>query len=104
MLQFDEKLEATMSLAENGLALANDVLEALRMTPVVRIDFSKVDRVTPSFANAMMMTILAVHPLDELRKRLVLENRNETVLRVINESVRRYQQGIRLSSQRSAIA
>jgi hypothetical protein len=87
------RLEPILNRANAGLALAHQVLDALAWADAVTLDFSTVDRMTPSFANAFMMTILEA--LEDSRERVLLLHRNEQVIRVMEESARRFDCGLR---------
>jgi hypothetical protein len=59
-------------------------------------------RMTPSFANALTMTLQEEFPNGEFRSRVTFSNANDTVMRAINDSIGRYDRGIRLSTQLKA--
>jgi len=93
-----------MNSATAGLELARDVLCCLRSDESVLIDLEAVERVTPSFANALIMTLLAEIPRVELAARAPIVNASPSVAQSLAESARRYEAGIRLSSQRAISA
>ncbi len=94
------RLESILNRASAGLALAHQVLDALAFGEVVTLDFSAVDRMTPSFANAFMMTIKEAP--ENLSQRIIMLHRNEQVIHALEESSRRFDQGLRLSIQQPA--
>jgi len=93
-----------LNTAPSGLNLAAEVASLLSQTESVRVDFSLVERATPSFANAFMMTLLHQFNRDFLRNNIEFSNTRPAVAAAINASIRRYESGVRLSSQRTAIA
>ncbi len=86
--------------ATDGMSLARAVLRALDAGQPVRIDFAGVEIMTPSFANAFVMLLLERYEVPQLRERCEFLNRTDHVVMAMNRSVERYQQGIRLSTQR----
>lgn len=86
--------------ATEGMSLAAAVLRALDAGQPVRIDFSSVEIMTPSFANAFVMLLLERYEVPQLRERCEFLNRTDHVVMAMNRSVERYQQGIRLTTQR----
>ena len=84
----------------DGANLAATVLRALDDGETVRIDFSGVEIMTPSFANAFVMLLLERHEVPQLRERCEFLNRSDHVVCAMNRSVERYRQGIRLTTQR----
>ena len=95
------KLVGTLSRAIHGLQLAEDVLRALREVETISIDFADVHRMTPSFANAFIMTLLEQLSIDEAKRRVSFLDLHENVAASINQSIHRYRKGIRLSTQRN---
>lgn len=93
------KLESSLNSAGAGADLARAVLSCA--DPVLVLDFSDVQVITPSFANAFIMTLLAECSVEELRARLSMTNRSNSVIEALNTAVVRYQRGIRLSGQRA---
>lgn len=96
------KLRGTLSRATHGLELAEDVLRFLREAETISIDFAEVHRMTPSFANAFIMTLLDQLPIEEAERRVRMLDLHENVAASINQSIHRYRQGIRLSTQRKS--
>ena len=88
--------------AGNGEILATAILAALDRDESVRVDFAQVEMMTPSYANAMVMTLLDRFTVAELKTRCELANRSAVVIAAMNTAVRRYLGGIRLSTQRHA--
>lgn len=95
-------LEPNLNTSETAIQLANAVLEAVHAGEVVRLDFADVQVMTPSFANALVMTLLATTSIDDLRSKCDMANRSSHVIENMNLAVKRFQAGIRLSSQRTA--
>ncbi|MCC5785611.1 MAG: STAS-like domain-containing protein [Phycisphaerales bacterium] len=84
----------------DGANLAATVLRALDDGETVCIEFSGVEIMTPSFANAFVMLLLERYEVPQLRERCEFLNRSDHVVCAMNRSVERYQQGIRLTTQR----
>lgn len=93
-----------LNAAPYGLELARSVSILLSRGESVRVDFSLVERATPSFANAFMMTLLHQFERDILRSNIHFTHARPTVIEALNASIRRYDSGIRLSSQRTSQA
>ena len=87
-----------LNSASRGLALAADVAARLQHVDAVEIDVRAVVRVTPSFANAFVMTVLAEFP-DALSRRVRFVNAEAFVELAFRQAADRYARGIRLSSQ-----
>lgn len=81
---------------------ARDLL-ALLSSPeaIVEIDLRDVSRMTPSFANTLVMRLLAVLPKADLRTRCVFLDPPAHVAAALRTAVERYEAGIRLSDQPS---
>jgi hypothetical protein len=92
------QLDRVLNRASAGLELAKSVLDHLAAHESVELDFSPVDRITPSFANAFVMTILAAND-SRLPENLFLLNRNDLVEKEISLSISAYSRGLRLSTQ-----
>lgn len=93
-----------LNTAPSGLNLAAEVASLLSRAESVSVDFSLVERATPSFANAFMMTLLHQFDREVLRSNVHIENARPCVMAALNTSIRRYDSGILLSSQRPSIA
>ena len=94
------RLSSSLASAENGQELAHGILRALQFSSEpVTLDFADVQLLTPSFANAMVMTLLARLTLDELRSRCLMVNRQAFVVESLSSAARRFADGIRLSNQ-----
>ncbi len=91
--------ESALRSAGDGLERAKAVSAILDQGLSVRIDFAAVEIMTPSFANAFVMTLLERYPIERLRSGCEFLNRSEVVIESMNRAVTRYQNGIRLSSQ-----
>lgn len=85
--------------ATDGAQLAQEILSALANHEYVFIDFASVEVMTPSFANTLMMRLLAAYSVEELQAKCALANRSEHVAASMNRSIERFKKGIRLSSQ-----
>lgn len=96
-------LEPVLNSASAGLELATRILESARDGSTVALDFIQVERMTPSYANALVMTLLHAHSLQWLRENVILVHRDERITRAMNDSVKRYENGIRLNNQRDAV-
>lgn len=92
-------LDRLLTSAAKGQELAEYVTMCLEHSEMVTLDFGGVEVITPSFANAFVMTLLHRMPLEEVRRRCVMVNRAEWVAARISDAARRYQSGVRLSSQ-----
>lgn len=87
-----------LNSASSGLALAADVAARLQRVDTVEIDMRSVVRVTPSFANAFVMTLLAAFS-DAFPHRVRPLNAQDFVELAFRQAADRYARGIRLSSQ-----
>lgn len=96
------QLEGVLNSAQEGLRLAETVAVQLRDRRTVALDFASVDRATPSFANAFVMTLLGEFTPDYLRERCLMLNCAPHVGAQFAKSVQRYRDGIRLSNQAPA--
>ncbi len=88
-----------LNSASRGAELAHAVLEQVALNGTVEIDASEVIRVTPSFANAFVMTVLDRMP-DALACGKVRLVASDFVRAAFVASEDRFARGIRLSSQR----
>jgi hypothetical protein len=101
-MNIEIKLEPVLNRAQRGLALARTILEHLSQNREVTVDFSDVESITPSFSNALVMTLLHERSLDEIREHVHMVNRTPLVAQSINNSAKWYQQGLRLTTQQAA--
>jgi len=90
---------AIMNSATDGLLLARRVMTEIEHPDPVQLDLQAVDRMTPSFANAFMMTLLNQLDRETLKRQLQVSNAKPWVAEAINASIRRFEAGIRLSTQ-----
>lgn len=88
-----------LNSAREGLELAQDVLSRLQTDSAVVLDFAATERMTPSYANAFIMTLMAEMSSEQLKERLVLQNLSPAIIARINRSIERYKNGVRLSNQ-----
>lgn len=98
------KLQGVLNSATSGCALAAEVLHALAELKEVRVDFAEVLRVTPSFANAFVMRVLATVPDAFSANRCAIEHASVHVAAAIWASQDRFARGIRLSDQMPRVA
>lgn len=95
---------SAMRSAQMGEDIAVEILDAIDQNQQVELDFRAVEIMTPSFANALIMTLLSRHSLDDLRRKCLFQNRSSTVISMMNRAVTRYSNGIRLTAQPSVSA
>ena len=96
---------ALLHSAEAGCRLADDLVSMLNSSSdTLEIDLSRVDRMTPSFANALVMTLLHAVSREIIRERVRFVNAQPIVIAAINSSIRRFDSGIRLSTQLTGVA
>lgn len=95
---------AAQNSAANGVATAQIVLSHIREGKNVALEFSDVERMTASFANALVMTLLESMGEDGLDKKIELINAAPIVAGEWQKAVERYQRGVRLSTQRHGAA
>ncbi len=88
-----------LNSATSGYDLALSVLECLRRDDSVEIDARLVTRVTPSFANSLVMSVLDEFP-EAFSSRRCLIVADPHVLASFEASMSRFARGIRLSTQR----
>lgn len=93
------RLDSSLTSATRGQELAEHVILCLDCYKSVELDFSQVQVMTPSFANAFVMTLLHRVPLETVRQRCIMVNRPAWVASAVNQAAQRYLSGIRLSSQ-----
>lgn len=87
-----------------GLALAQLVVAALKAGEHVQIDLALADRMTPSYANALVMTILEAVGEEGFRLRVVHRATSPMVSEAWAKAVERYKRGIRLTTQQTDAA
>jgi hypothetical protein len=97
------QLEPVCNSAASGLDVAREISKLLAENREVCLNAQEVERMTPSFANAMVMTVLAEYPQEDFASRVLLDTSNQFVLQQVVAAVSRYNRGIRLSSQRPAM-
>jgi hypothetical protein len=96
--------EQSLNTVAAGLSLAQHTVSALRNGEDVRIDLCAAERMTPSFANALVMTILMAVGEREFSDRVRLSASSGLVLEAWAKAVERYRRGIRLSTQQPGAA
>jgi hypothetical protein len=89
----------SLNTVSTGLKLAETALCAIRNGHRVEIDFAEVSRITPSCANALVMTMLGGMSGEAFASSISICNAAVIVAESWNEAVQRYHRGIRLSSQ-----
>lgn len=98
------KLQGVLNSATSGSALADEVLRALGELNEVRVDVAGALRVTPSFANAFVMRVLAASPDAFRANKCIIEHASPHVAAAFEASRDRYARGIRLSDQLPHVA
>jgi hypothetical protein len=94
----------TQNTVSAGLDLARRVVTALTAGHTVQLDLQSVERLTPSFANALVMTILEGVGPDTFSSRLRVRFGSEFVEDGWRKAVERYERGVRLTTQREGAA
>ncbi len=87
-----------------GISLAEKILSIVQSDGQISLDFAQVERMTASFTNALVMTLLEALGGDELDERVLRESAANGVLAEWQRAVDRYGRGIRLSTQRPGAA
>ena len=92
---------SALNSATDGLKYAEDVVAQLRISDEpIHVSFADIDRVTPSFANAFVMTLMEQLGLDRMKTHVRVVDAAPHIVATLAKSVQRYQSGIRLSTQR----
>lgn len=86
--------------AAAGVEHAAAALAALARGGRVQLDATDADRMTPSFANALVMSILDAIGQSDFERRVELVGGPENLRENWDKAVERYGRGIRLSTQR----
>lgn len=89
----------SLRAAANAEDMAAQILRAIRDGHQVRVHLASVEIMTPSFANTLIMTLLASVPLDQLRCACEFVDRTPSVVETMNRAAERYLRGVRLSAQ-----
>lgn len=84
--------------ASEGATVARDVLDRLDSFARVAVDCGKPSRMTPSFANGLIFTLMESLPPDALKSRVGIFNANASVRESLREAVLRYRRGVRFNS------
>lgn len=87
-----------------GITVAHAAVAALQAGATVRIDMTQAERMTPSFANALVMTILDAVGSATFNARVCPVFSTPAVQEAWNKAVERYNRGLRLSNQQSGAA
>lgn len=87
ILLFDE-FNAFLTRAQPAMDLSARVLRESAREPVV-LDFSGVVQMSPSFTNALFFNLLHQMSVDELRRRVSVENAAPYLVDAINTSIAR---------------
>lgn len=96
-------LNRVLTSASNGLRTAEEVLRLLRENDQVIVNLRAVESMTPSFANAFLMTLLETLG-SSIGSRVVLSNAPPRIADILTRSEKWYNSGIKLSTQRTATA
>lgn len=99
MKELTIELDRILSSASEGIRLADDVIEQLRSHDRVHLDFAFVQFMTPSFTNALVMSLLHVLSADDFAARVEFDNTSERIEASLQRSQQRFEAGIRLSGQ-----
>jgi hypothetical protein len=94
----------SLNSAGEGLVLAHDVVVAVQSGRTVELNASGVERMTPSYANVLVMTLMEQLGTDLFRSKVRLINADEFVIESWDKAADRYARGIRLSTQRPSSA
>jgi hypothetical protein len=95
---------ATLNTVPAALELAKRVIAQLRSGENVHLDLEPVERLTPSVANALVMTILDEVGRAEFDAMISVAFGSELASESWTKAVQRYERGIRLSTQRQGAA
>lgn len=93
------QLEPVLNSATEGLLCAERVLSLLSPGDPVCFTWEKVERITPSYANALVFTVAERVGLERAERLFGESKRFEPAAESIRVSIDRYRRGIRLSSQ-----
>lgn len=96
--------EPVLNSSTEGIRLAECILNALNSANSVEVSFAAVERATPSFSNAFVMTLLESIGIERMRSSVRVTHAAPHINSALARSVRRYQDGIRLSTQRLPLA
>ena len=88
-----------LNSATNAERCAEQVAAQLRAGFDVSLDLSQVERMTPSFANTLIMRLLHEFPLSFLREHVQFHAPAAHVAEMLRRSVERFESGVRLSDQ-----
>lgn len=94
----------TLNTVAAGLAIAARIIEHVRSGVVVQVSLVAAERMTPSFANALVMTLIESLGIEAFRARVRLEAKADSVREQWNAAIDRYERGIRLTTQRPGAA
>ena len=97
-------LDRILKSAGDGLELAHEILSDLQLHESVALDFSQTEFITPSFTNALVLTLVHALGTDVFKERVCLSGVSSSVRSSLDRSVQRYERGIRLSSQHAVSA
>ena len=103
--EFNLEVEGpTQNTVSAGLDLAERVVSTIRDGYIVLLDLKGVERLTPSFANALVMTIIESVGDVAFRTKLSVVFGSELVEEGWRKAVQRYERGVRLTTQREGAA
>jgi peptide subunit release factor RF-3 len=87
-IKLTDEYGAFLTRAQPATELCARVLEQVADEPVV-LDFSGVVQMSPSFANALFFNLLHRLSLEELRRRVQIENAVPYILDAVNSAIAR---------------
>jgi hypothetical protein len=96
--------ESSLNTVSAALLLAQQAIESLRKHEPVRVDLTRAERMTSSFANALVMTILDAVGEQVFQSSVTLDTPSALVRESWDKAVERYRRGIRLTTQQSGAA
>lgn len=91
--------EPSLNSVAAGLELAERAIGAIRGGASVRIDLSAALRMTPSFANALVMSMLDALGVAAFNDRVTMTTGSDLVREAWQKAIERYERGVRLSTQ-----
>ena len=83
-----------------GVELGNAIVKAVRAGNLVRVDLSGIERMTPSVANAIVLTVIEAVGEAQFGSHVLVETESAEIQDSWDKAVARYRRGIRLSTQR----
>lgn len=99
MAEYVFEQSGVLNSATAGEALAAQVIDAIVNSDVVHVDFSAVERMTPSFSNTFVLRCIDAVGCDVFQNIVVDASAPQHVRDAIQRSIKRYCSGARLSDQ-----